>query len=232
MDAKGLRDHLNNNHRTTITQMEVETLVARNTMYVSREPTECPLCSEDILNTVERQSPFPTMEAVSSKDASNPSETSNETEPGIKQRRYHHYSDEEIEEVGLTTTDASSATDEHSQELSNQAKMMMHIGRHLKSLAFVSLRYFDTEDVGENGSANSYGTVFGGDGKKGSSQGQNWDQYFEVDDSLNFEDIPPEKRPSGYMFWPEGREEVNHRTLPTTALCNFFFFVASSGDRR
>ncbi|RTE81440.1 hypothetical protein BHE90_004068 [Fusarium euwallaceae] len=202
MDAEELRHHLKSKHEGTVTSEESETLVAMNTMYVSRSPTECPLCSEDILNLVENE-PIPAKPAAN-REFPDLLNNSAETKPGYQASHDHLDSDEEGDETYLVAT-APQTSEEHGSELSNRMKMMIHVGRHLKSLSFMSLRYFEDSDEedDEKGSAKSYKVALGARAER-SSQEQHGDHYFELEDSLTFEDVSPDQR-----FLSEEEDEVH-----------------------
>ncbi|RSL93297.1 hypothetical protein CEP52_013342 [Fusarium oligoseptatum] len=201
MDAEELRNHLKSKHEGTVTSEESETLVAMNTMYVSRSPTECPLCFEDILNLVENE-PIPAKPAAN-REFPDLLNNSAETKPGYQASHDHLDSDEEGDETYLVAT-APQTSEEHGSELSNRMKMMIHVGRHLKSLSFMSLRYFEDSDEedDEKGSAKSYKVALGARAER-SSQEQHGDHYFELEDSLTFEDVSPDQR---FLF--EEEDEV------------------------
>ncbi|RSM01130.1 hypothetical protein CDV31_011494 [Fusarium ambrosium] len=192
MDAGELRNHLKSQHEGTVTSEESETLVAMNTMYVSRSPTECPLCSEDILNLVENE-PIPAKPAAN-RESTDLLKSSAETKPGYQASHDPLDSDEEGDETYLVAT-RPQTSEEHGSELSNRMKMMIHVGRHLKSLSFMSLRYFEDSDEedDEKGSAKSYKVALGARAER-SSQEQHGDHYFELEDSLTFEDVSPDQR--------------------------------------
>ncbi|EPS44160.1 hypothetical protein H072_1879 [Dactylellina haptotyla CBS 200.50] len=161
----------------------MDTIVRRNVLSISREPTICPLCSLDI----------------SAPDEANTTDTlSTNLQEGVTKKPKFQvaYDDdeeeEEEEENHVATTDGDVQTKHNSVPEENldtiyHIKLATHIAGHLKSLAFVSLRYFDDD-------SHSTQSEGGALGEEVSNQERSGDHYFELDSSLSFEDILPDKR--------------------------------------
>ncbi|KAK6535595.1 hypothetical protein TWF694_002050 [Orbilia ellipsospora] len=180
-DANALRTHLLKKHVSTSTAKKMDAILRRNVLSISREPTICPLCNLDISapeGSSTTDTPSPNLQKAATKRA--------------KFQVPNDDSDDSDEEDPVATTDGNIQTKIDSvpeEDLGTvyHVKLATHIAGHLKSLAFVSLRYSDDD---------SHSTQSrGGDlGEELSNQERPGDHYFELDSSLSFEDILPDDR--------------------------------------
>lgn len=199
--AEKLYEHLLHDHQNISTDRR-EHLVDRNVLYMPREPSVCLFCAENISNVATEsplQEPFtsaqqPWEQGGSSKKKGKVKHTT----------RFEHISDssssEDNDNTALADTKFFTSQDKDAQSLEeyrsqiNHLKLEKHIAKHLKSLAWISLRYFDEVGLpdGEKESA------LAGVGTK--SQGSTSDKPQKSGDSdsggcsLTFEDVPLDER--------------------------------------
>ncbi|CAM1510952.1 Fc.00g084650.m01.CDS01 [Cosmosporella sp. VM-42] len=191
-----LRRHLLEAHQNRFTPAEQDTIVRRNVLSASRGPTICPLCGQDVLSLEEQsdsrwqKSPFEKF----SPHSNLPRQPNRKTR--FQMPEDHVNSDDEdgpiFDGVGLPSTSKAHTSEDEDQSIPNHIKLTTHVAAHLKSLSFMSLRYFDDDNCV---SVKTQVAALGVEGEEMPSQDD--DHYFDLDGSLNFDDIPLDERHLG-----------------------------------
>jgi hypothetical protein len=193
-NADKLREHLDSKHSGAYTVEQLDRKLSRNVMPSPRKQNICPLCYQDILAIYAQQ------EQLVGQDRKGKEK---EQRPGPKKKtRFQGFdeissSDEESLPESTSPTQAPEET-----SLTNREKVSRHIGGHLKSFAFLSIRYLDEEST----SGNSEQTAFGIVGER-SDEERLVDDFPEAEGLPDFDDIPRDQRPA------EVEEEVTRATL-------------------
>lgn len=177
-----LRDHMETQH-STLPESRIVRKVARNVLRTDRNVNICPLCNQDALAVYALQSNM--AEAASKGKAKAHNAHSGYALDGQDDQR------EPLENEQGTRVSQGEGTRNLRQESVDYQKLVKHIAQHMKSLAFLSIRYIDDDEVSvESDRAAS--------GERGSEEEEGDDRLrndFPVDEGPpQFEDIPPDLR--------------------------------------
>ncbi|KAF3291491.1 hypothetical protein TWF970_000704 [Orbilia oligospora] len=188
LDAKALRVHLFQDHEDKVTPDRVDTIVRRQVLLISRGSNTCPLCALDI-SAVDPDSSQANSSATHPDSPGRTSQRGQAKKVAIRTAECGSSSDEEhLADADVPAPEADdSVIPEENLDRVNSTKLATHVAGHLKSLAFISLRYF-----GDN--SDSIQSERGGIGEECSNQERPGDHYFELDSSLSFEDVVPDER--------------------------------------
>ncbi|CAO2657895.1 Nn.00g071550.m01.CDS01 [Neocucurbitaria sp. VM-36] len=184
-NAEQLKSHLELYHKDTVPSARLASKVRRSVISRSRDVDLCPLCHE-VISTV-------------TPDITKSSELEEKISPKIGKSKplkrelpihmpesYFISDDESFDKDMALGADAIRAEQDRIKDPA-QSKLSKHIAEHLKSLAFVSLRWFGDDITLENSDHNSIKAELGQTSEKHGSLSLG---------VLDFEDVPPDERRS------------------------------------
>lgn len=145
--AEALRDHLSDSHpQANFSESQISSKMRWNILSIVRKPNICPLCQEDILGL--NVLPSSKIHEATHKTLSGPQSRKR------KRKVLFAASDDEIEsDSSCAEPDGASENDPRGS--ADATKIARHIGNHLKSLAFLSIRYVDEAHDDEEGKSHS-----------------------------------------------------------------------------
>ncbi|KAI0452816.1 hypothetical protein F5B21DRAFT_505895 [Xylaria acuta] len=153
-----LEHHLENEHFNDLNPKQLQRRLARNVLPSRRRKNMCPLCNQDILKVYELQ------EHLRSEDVTTPQKAPDQKAQPSKGPRVRFQDVEDFsssdEETSNDITDDISLLNADEKNKLDLGKVSRHIAGHLKSLAFLSIRYLDHDAVageGDSGRAASGG---------------------------------------------------------------------------
>lgn len=167
-----LREHIKTRH-SAMTESRVVRKVTRNILRVTRNANICPLCNQDVLAVYELQSRI--------------------TQAPSKGKQAAENEDVEYSFGGNDTQqhDSPKSPGDNRPSFVDYAKMVKHVAQHLKSLAFLSIRYIDDDNI-------SVDSDQAASGQNGSTEEGSDNRLFgdtpDDEGPLQFEDIPSDVR--------------------------------------
>ena len=203
-NAEAFHKHLESDHMNTIPAKKIASSIRRNVISRPRDVGVCPLCLEDI-------SAFTQNITEPEKPEDFQGGTSLKSERQAFQRRKVQIqlpdtqlpSDEESDDGGISISAAEAQPKQQKARESNHLKLSKHIAQHLKSLAFLSLRWFEDGETSNDSDQDSSRIKSGWPSKQsGSSAG-----------SLNFEDVLSGVRLEQRLRLHWDREDFSYRNL-------------------
>lgn len=207
--SEHFREHLLKHHSpASFTDAQMASKMRWNVLSLPRKRNTCPLCNEDIikLNVVGSST------KIKATDGANM-----ETKKCRKKGRVvfavsddDNKSDDNEEKVHM-------ASEDDAAETANEAKFSRHIGDHLKSLAFLSVRYLDEEPEDEDTHPHSKQSQKAANGMMPECQELD-DQEDEFGPLSPFEDIPEDERPTPASETYESDSSIlsSHASSPTS----------------
>ncbi|KAF3289921.1 hypothetical protein TWF970_003664 [Orbilia oligospora] len=183
LTENGLHEHLSQVHSDEISSKQFDMVTRRNSLSVPRGSTVCPLCAQDVLS----------LNTENSEMEPGDYGTSTPTVPNKAEKKVAFQVIEVkcSNDTELNTSDSEEEFEEDDQV--NHKKVAAHVANHLKSLAFVSLRYFKDDDD-DTVSVESQDAALEPSEDRSSSKRRCGDHHFDLDSSLSFEDIPLDER--------------------------------------
>ncbi|KAI1752132.1 hypothetical protein F4782DRAFT_502146 [Xylaria castorea] len=224
-EKEELEHHLQNEHSNDMSSKQLERRLARNVLPSPREKSACPLCKQDILKIHELQEKLLTEDRTA-----HPIILDQKTRPYKSSRvRFQDVGDfsSSDEETFKDLADDVSSLNTEERKKMDLGKVSKHIAGHLKSLAFLSIRYLDHDAVageGDSGKAASGADDTDIEGPNGADKATEriLDDFPEAAyDKLDFEDIQAERIGVG---------EDSSQTQKDTAECHELFRLAT--DRK
>ncbi|KAL8296014.1 hypothetical protein RB600_001481 [Gaeumannomyces tritici] len=182
--AEGLQQHITSKHPTVLAEAQISRKLTRSFLTPPREGNVCPLCEQNVLGLEAIQ-----QQSVEAKDKGK--ETAKPTKLPKKAR--FQMPDGEFSSEEDTPTHPPSPSPAEPQgdnvTISNRQKVAMHVASHLKSIAFLSIRYIDDESA----KVTSEATALGVDGIESEHDWHGGTSSIS-NGSLDFQDIPLDER--------------------------------------
>lgn len=183
--AEALREHLSDAHNQAIfSESQMSSKMRWNNLSILRKPNICPLCHEDImgLNVLPSSKVHKAMHKPLS-------------EPQSRKRKRKVFFAMSDDESDSSCAELDGASENDITETAAATKVARHIGDHLKSLAFLSIRYLDEAHDDEDGKAQSDQSDRAAKGNLGDDEDD--DEQGNYSGTLSsFEDVPPDQRRS------------------------------------
>ncbi|TRX94161.1 hypothetical protein FHL15_004929 [Xylaria flabelliformis] len=224
-EREELEQHLWNEHSNDLNFKQLERRLERNVLPCPRDKGICPLCNQDILKIYELQ------ESLLSEDETTP--LSQKPPPfrdsRVRSQDVEDFSSSDEETSEDTVDDASSLNTEERKRLDFR-KVSKHIARHLKSLAFLSIRYLGHDAV--NGEDDS-GKAASGAGDSDIEVSNHADKAIKrilddfpeaADGKLEFEDNQTERDKEELQIWKDMAEQ---RLSDEEGKCRDMFCLAA-----
>ncbi|KAK0659786.1 hypothetical protein QBC41DRAFT_262105 [Cercophora samala] len=174
--ADKLREHIQTQH-STMAESRITRKVTRNVLRVDRNINMCPLCNQDVLAVYDLQSNMAGAESKGKEIAEN---VDKEFSIGGSDRQPVH-----------SKLDSSKSQNDERPSFVDNQKMVKHVAQHLKSLAFISIRYIDDD----NSSVDSDQAAGGQNGSaEEDDDNRLLDDFPDEEGPLEFDDIPEDLR--------------------------------------
>lgn len=177
--SKNLQHHFQSDHEGTYTPERIDLKLFQNNMNVPRAQNICPLCNQDILALFEQAGMSATAADKRKRNIGDMSKITSQFQGADQESN----SDSDFSSASLTS--------KRFREVGavNRERISRHIGSHLKSLAFLSIRYLEEDESSETFEKTSFGDI-PDDGDEHRLDGD-----FPGSEGIpTFEDIPPDMR--------------------------------------
>jgi hypothetical protein len=147
--AEELDQHLSADHSDILTPSKIKTKLRRNVLSQSRGPGICPLCNIDLNENPYTEKDFAIDEAVETTSTSLKAQRVRVTIQAAESGSISGH-DDSSDENTQPKVDSSGPLQE-SRSVA-QVKLSKHVAQHLKSLAFLSLRWFEDNEAATDAS--------------------------------------------------------------------------------